>query len=511
VESPKAGSHSTGRAEVLLWHDNIHETQDAARLYFWRLSFSPSYERDSIIDRLRSFIGDVGVTSHTIYETLGVYDLLVRMWVPRTIDHDELELKIWRALKELKLWNISYLSCRAERHWPYSEITASVKSEDWPPLNDPVIKEVSDFNRSQASGEIRPRSRRIEDLLSQGVLRAVPMDTRGIRFFITFDHPRLPFNASNRRIAIDAIMRACDLVLSDWSARPGDATGPQISMYEGMGTMTDFLVLVQSPQTYFHEFVDDLLTHLRGAGLDGLFDMRHYTHVIADRMFKDFAEDRATPSDQLPVKIDIQSDEAESLEFKATLALNIREFLTKTNREPDPRMTHGVVRAICGLLNSPHGGTLVIGVLETRRELERAKDKAGYLAALREHFGYEAPADADLGSNLPNALIGVEAEIGDRLPFPDRDAFMNRLTEVLRSNISPNPWAFFRTEIRAIDDRHVCVVAVKPGDSWFYALALDGKHQEFFVREAGTTRAYAGTESDLFKSAHPRGLNAILR
>jgi hypothetical protein len=496
---------------VLLWHDKIHETQDAARLYFWRLSFSPSYERDAILDRLRRFFREVGVASHTIYETLGEYDLLIRMWVPRSIEHDELELKIWQALKELKLWNISYLSCRTERHWANFEAAAAVKSEDWPQPNDPVVKEVSEFNQSQARGAMRPRSPQIETLIAKGVLRAVPTDTRGIRFFITFDHPRLPFNPGNRRIAINAITGACDAVLAKWAERKLDVPGPQISMYEGMGTMTDFLVMARSPHPYFHEFVDDLLQRLRGAGLDGLFDMRPYTHVIADRMFKNFAEERVNPADQLPGPIDIQSDEAESLEFKATLALNVREFLTKGNREPDPRMIHGVVRGVCGLLNSPRGGTLVIGVLETRRELERAKDKIGYLDALHEHFAYEVAETTDPDSSFPNALLGVEAEIGDGLPFADRDAFLNRLTEALRSNIRPNPWAFLRAEIRAIGDKHVCVVAVKPGDTWFYALSLDGKHEEFFVREAGTTRAYSGAESDLFKGANPRGLNAILK
>jgi hypothetical protein len=511
LNGPTAETPANETAEVLLWHDKIHETQDAARLYFWRLSFSPSYEREEILTRLRQFFVDVQITSHTIYETLGEYDLLLRMWVPRVIDHDELELKIWRALRELKLWNINYLSCRTERHWANSEATATLKSDDWPQLTDPVVREVSEFNRRQMAGERQARSAQIEELLAKGVLRAVPTDRRGIRFFITFDHPRLPFNPGNRRIAVNAIVGACDAVLAEWSARPLEAPGPQISMYEGIGSMTDFLVLARAPHPFFHEFVDDVLQHLRGAGLDGLFDMRPYTHVIADQMFRDFAEDRLSISEQMPLDIDIESDEAESLEFKATLGLNVREFVNRGARDLDDRMIHGVVRAVCGLLNSPRGGALVIGVLETRREVERAKDKTTYLASLREHFGYEFDDGADVPSALPNALIGIESEIGEGLPFGDRDAFLGRLTEVLRERIRPNPWPFLRTEVRSIRDRHVCVVSVTPGDSWFYARSADGKHEEFYVREAGSTRAYSGVDMDLFKNANPRGANATER
>jgi hypothetical protein len=365
-----------------------------------------------------------------------------------------------------------------------------------------VISEVSEFNQAQFKGEPTPRTPGIEKLVQAGALKAIPTDTRGIRFFMVFDHPRVAFNRGHRRQALSTIKKTCEDVLENWRSRNLDVPCPQISIYDGSGTMTEFLVMARAPHTHFHEFVRDMVLGLRRAGLDDQYDMRPYTHVIADRMFSAFAENRPTSLEGSTQKVDIEEEETESLEYKASFALNVRAYVETGEQTVDERVMHGLVRAVCGLLNSPRGGKLVIGVLETRRELERTKDKLKYLSTLSEEFGYEIePHEL---ADPPNALIGIEAEIGEGRNFKDLDVYQRRLSDVLREQINPNPWPFMSIKVRKEGDRSACIVEVAPGNEWFWGRSADGKYEEFYVREAGSTRAYTGVESDLYKKANPR-------
>lgn len=496
--SEQEGGNVSARPEVLLWHDLVHESQDLSRLCFWRLSFSPSYREEEIFKRLLKVFEEVGITSYTIYETLGDYDLLLRVWIPREFGPEEVGSKLEAALEGLTMWNIDYLSCHTALHWAEVETHLA----EWPEMGSSAIAEVSEFNQRQFERkEVIPRPRAVEKLIEGGVLKVVPIDTRGIRFFIVFDHPRHPFNPRTRRSALSTIKKTCaEVIVNDWGGRDfSGVSPPQASIYEGSGTMTEFLIMARAPHTHFHAFVRDIVLALRSSGLDDSFDIRPYTHVIADRMFSRFAEDRPVSGGR---RIDLEQDESESLEYKATFGLNVRALLETGEQEIDPRMTHAVVRAVCGLLNSPKEGELVIGVLETRRLLERTKDKLRLLGQLQDHFNYEI--DPKELVDPPNAVIGIDIEIGENKNFSDRDVYKQRLTEVLRESIKPNPWPFLTMEIQEDAGKPLCIVKVKPGGVWFYAKSIEGVEGEFYVREAGSTRTYAGAEADLYKKAYPR-------
>jgi hypothetical protein len=491
----------------MVWDDFVHETQEHARLYFWRLSFSPSYERDAIFGKLGEVYKAFDISSHIVYETLGDYDLLLRMWVPRNIGPEEIDQQIWLALRDCKLWNVSYLACRTETHWSDST-KEEVGAEQWPGPYDPVIREVNEFNRLQTeTGEPQPRTASISKLVNLGVLRPIPTNTRGVRFFITFDHPRSPFTRGGRKEALRSIVAKCDEVRKRWCECDLEVEDPQISVYEGGGTMSDFLVMARAPYGYFHKFVGEITSALRSAGLDNLWDMRPYTHVMADEMFSEFTEERPIDTS---VAFDFSSDEDESVEFKATFSMNFRTFMATGREEADPKMKAIVARSVCGLLNSPGGGTLAIGMLEVPRELERANTqqaKLQYLSKLQDRFDYPgefADDDMDIPAKLPNALIGIEAEVGDGRLFPDKDKFTGQLTEALRTAISPNPWPWLTVDFPEEGGRHVCLVRAGPADIWFYAKSPEGKHEEFYVREASSTRLLVGTEADDHKGAHPR-------
>jgi hypothetical protein len=494
-----------GRQEVLLWQDALHEKLDAEHLHFYRLSFSPSYERAAIYDRLKKVCQRFSVLSYVVYETLGEYDLLIRMWVPTRYESEDVELALFGELGDLDIRNIEDFTCRTRFHWARTKLIED-ELDQLPIVDDETVHAVNEFNERQMRGEHVPRDGHIQDLVESNIVVPVPTDTRGVRFFITFGTANYQaFTPKMREAILDLIQDKCTAVAEAWTNVP-DCTDPQFSIYYGRGRRIEYLIMVRAPHPRFHDFVRDLVLGLRETQLSGVFGMRPYTHVIADQMFSDFSEQRSLTLDEETgdSQINVFSDESETLEFKATFAIDFRSLRAVGRREQDATRINAFAHAVCGLLNSPSGGTLVVGVLETRRELERAPRPDEYLNWLTENFGYH-PGDNVGMRELPNAVVGIETEVGPEGPFADRDKYLQRMTEALRTLITPAPLPFVRIEFQpTANGRTVCVLRVRPADTWFYVKAADGKHLEFVVREAVSSRVYDGAESDLYKQAHPR-------
>lgn len=81
-----------------IWHHRAHE-EIGESLYFWRLSFSPIYLRDSARAGLRAALARCRVKSVTVYEMLGVYDVLIRVWLPKGCQPDHFQEALLDELK----------------------------------------------------------------------------------------------------------------------------------------------------------------------------------------------------------------------------------------------------------------------------------------------------------------------------------------------------------------------------------------------------------------------------
>jgi hypothetical protein len=507
--------------EVLLWNDAVHEGLESKQLYFWRLAFSPRYSREKVFENLAHFYEQAKITSYVVYETLGDFDLLLRVWAPRVYNAEELELLLRQSLEGCYLWNLNYLACKTEFHFSDNDEEAErASSRTLEGVGVPVIDLVNQFNEQQWRRHLNPdampdppveRPEEIEELIESHALRSIPLDTRGIRMFVTFDHPRQPLRPETRRWVVRQIRSKCDEIRQYWqgltertdAGEEVEIRPPNISIYAGAGSMTDFFVMARAPHKHFHAFVRQLIYGIRETGIDALYEMRPYTHVIADRMFSEFKEHREVSAEAGDIAELVQKDENESLELKATIATNFRSLVAANRREADPLMMDEVVKTVCGFLNS-RGGTLIIGVLEVRRELEKAKDPERYLGILRTEFGY--PWDGEGGKEPPpNAVIGIEVDL-DPGPLGDADEYERHLRDTLRTRISPNPGPWLQIEIEKLGEKRICLIWVRPGDRWFYAAVGDPQREEFFVREGASTPALSGAESDLYKQAYPRGL-----
>jgi hypothetical protein len=267
--------------------------------------------------------------------------------------------------------------------------------------------------------------------------------------------------------------------------------------------MTDFLVLARAPYGQFHRFTRELVDGLRALHLGEQYGMRTYTHVIADETFTDFSERRKAARDEKLSEERLRGPESQTLEFKATFAVNLRRLQLEGVAHEDPKLKQAVVRTICGFLNSPEGGALVLGVLEVSRETERGSHPDGeFLEWLQERFGYEPPPGEP--GERPNAILGVEHEWGANAPYRDEDRYLGAVRDILTTNIDPDPWPWLRMAVREVDGHKLVVLSVRPASEWCYARETGTEDWQFYVREAASTRAYRGRSAESYRRAYPR-------
>lgn len=93
-----SGSESAPLFPSHIWHHRVH-SELGESLYFWRLGFSPVYLRDSARAGLKAALAESKVRSVAVYELLGVYDLLIRIWLPEGISPVEFQDGLIRELK----------------------------------------------------------------------------------------------------------------------------------------------------------------------------------------------------------------------------------------------------------------------------------------------------------------------------------------------------------------------------------------------------------------------------
>lgn len=103
-----------------LWHHHVHTQKAKESLYFWRIGFDPIYERDVVKDAIRAACDQYEVTGIVVYELLGIYDLLLRIWLPDGCEFDGFHKTLTQELTPAGLsmldpFQVSYMI----RHWPF--------------------------------------------------------------------------------------------------------------------------------------------------------------------------------------------------------------------------------------------------------------------------------------------------------------------------------------------------------------------------------------------------------
>ncbi|HEX6602043.1 MAG TPA: hypothetical protein VF030_05325 [Solirubrobacterales bacterium] len=473
--------------QKLQWHPRVHETVGGETLHYWFLSFTSNFEWERLRGELRQVLDEHGVLSYALYELMGDYDIVLRVWLP-TGTGSKFEVSLQERLAMFSLARADrYNVVKVIRHWPFNAEGAgdidSLDEEDGLPLNG-VVQEVNDRLLEEAPAE---GDSTLEGLLATHLL-GPPLQNNdggsGVKI-VTLIKPvhALPpqqKQALGRRIA--EVLDQQPLI-------------KQRSLYQLEGWNPAFLLTCQAPQENFFTFreklIHDLSPMLEPVGA------RTNSYSCASRDLVMF-QDLITPPEQRnesrisepAVNELLQLEESVTLEVKGSAFAPLDPWLFNGEELAEStRFFHrGVLRAIVAFLNT-EGGSVVIGGLEAPRYRDRLPSDR--LAEFQ--------------------LIGAYLCCGIRDPsYTERhwDVYERKLSETITSSVTPDPLDLLNIRKERFEGFDFCVIDVRgaQGKGWHYLdPQRDGTGPQFLVRIGARTVELGGHEADRYKEERKAG------
>lgn len=467
-----------------LWHHQIHESWGSERLYFWRLAFFPTYDAEPIHKALNQVLAEHGVRSYAHYEIYGLYDTIIRVWLPTQTTPEDFE----RALTE-KLTHFHMEVCDAFsvgqilRHWPWVDSDGSLRELDPHILRNRLEpRQIEQLNDAAAGHEPDLEAEKlIKRAVADGLLARCSFSD-GIKFLVVVTSSSQLATIAARgqlRFQLESILER---------AEKGGAIG-ETSLYEGSG-FGQFLLLGRVKPDKFSALRTDIIDRVNAAGTGAFFRARPYTYVTAsgngDSLEPQFV-------DSIPYQLDaaestesveqlLNRDEYEKLEMKASAFINVDRWVQTGRASPDEKvLEQGVLKAIVGMLNRS-GGTVVVGALERMRYKKERRLEG--VPAVGLYF-----------------CLGIEQDYQGR----DWDQYALKLQEEIMKRINPPPAGLVTISKVRVADRPLAVLSIqRTTREWFYLQGTKGPAQ-FFVRLDNSTRFLQGPVADGYKQSHPRG------
>lgn len=478
------------------WHPEVHEKWAEERLVFWRLGFNPTYRRDDVLKALDVICARYGITAVTVYEVLGSYDLLWRVWLPPAAVIDEIDRDIKRTLPVFDLDLCDHFEVDSiERHWFWSE--DAEESLENPLVEEPVLdprpsasqlvrvneiltrfnKGKIDFDTAIANKEIREFRRRR--------LIGVRRSEDGIKFAIVISTSSVTASRFSAMEALrDRIIKKLD-----------SATAiKERSLYSGKG-FGRFMIFGKVPTKDFYEINRTLIEPIAiEADLAHVYRTRSETFIGSNPELQRFAEtlsitlgpDKGETANEVDIDWVLSEGETARIEFKAGVFSNVGRWLHTGKRDDDGGSLKSFAKAVTAMLNG-EGGVVVSGLLE---------------ASSRNYANEPKLANEPRRGDL--IVLGLEFEWAD-WKRQTADEFMNRLRQKLQAMIEPDPIDYLTMHPFEVEGRIVCVIAVQRElPVWFYF--KDGKELRFPVRRDASSEFLSGPDVDRYKNLHgPRG------
>jgi Putative DNA-binding domain len=457
----------------LQWHPQVHRRWAKERLVYWRLGFFPTYDREAIKHALRSALEQHGILSYTCYELIGAYDLLLRVWVPNSESHDEVQESLIRnlATANLRLCDVFVVS-RTVRHWVWGdgrELTPPDSDALDHPLPDDVVARIQD----------QPES--CPDLVQEQIdlnLIGDAEHSRGIKFFLVV-------TASATTNSLFVLRRLEMSLIETMDGAPQGISERSLYTGEGFGR---FLIMGRIPFEDYDLLGSYFVQQMNNEALREDFVARTYTHLAAfdrpllrqDRLPQGVPE--AAGAAAGPSLEDLLAQEESTvLEVKGSAFLDLNRLI-RGDHSPNwdnPAVVDEILKTIVAFLNTD-GGTLVVGALEAGRFKEAdITDQLGEVPVVGSYF-----------------VVGVSIDYTEK----DWDAFQRRLQQIIDQRIEPDATSYLRIRKQVLRERDMCVITVKPADRrWFYSGG-----QDFYVRQGNRTILLEGPKADDFRDANPR-------
>lgn len=489
------------------WHPAVHEAWAEERLVFWRLGFSPTYRRKEILQAFDIICDRHGISSFTVYEVFGNYDLLLRLWLPKAVATERVDRDIKKtfATFDLELCDAFEVD-NIVRHWFWSEDEEDEEkarrrgdsrdgdgSEDTgsaflPPELDPkpssrelfrINELITEFNESQVDTEKVLSDPLARDLLDRHVI-GIRNAEDGVKFTMVVSASGL---TASKWEAMDSLEERLTTILD--KARPIR----ERSLYSGLG-FGRFMVFGKIPTEEFYEINKCLIEPITDqAALARVYRTRSETYIGSNPRFQRFSELLSiAPEDEVDDEVELEEllkqGETARIEVKGSAFNNVVRWLKTDEQVDDGIAFKGFAKAVVAMLNG-NGGLVVSGVLE-----ESSRD-----------FATE-PKLADSPRVDGLIVLGLNFDTAG-WKRTDPDEFVNKLRLKLREAIEPNPLDYFSIRAYELSGRVVCAVSVKESPPhWFYL--KEGSDFRFIVRRDSSSEAISGPEEDAYKRLNSR-------
>jgi len=453
-----------------VWHPDLH-WHTGERLFFVRLYFEPIYPE--VREALEESLEKLDIASFHVYELVGSYDLMLRVWFAGNIRD------LMSALKLPEVRSSDYMEVRQiHEHW----VLAEGDSHAEPTLEDLTPELVERLNREMHEDSGADLSRYVR----AGIIAPI-RSQEGVKFFVSVlasigTSTSIDFNDVLLEDVSQILEEADDLV-----------TGRSIYAGDGFGRM---LVMGRFPSERYFDFMDRVVLQLNNRHMRMLFSARTLTAFGATKdpfMGRDMLDaskvaaavgrpprELTRAHDEASEEVDVllERGEGQHLEVKASAFLNFDRLVHQANPSWS-ELRPELVKAVCGLLNQRdrRRSTLIIGAVESdryRRWLDEYKEDL-----------------AEIGSFT---ILGLEEDN----PSGDWDLYQRRLADSLASAIDPSPLPFMTISLEQHTKgdlrKKVLRIVLTPTGKPFY----ESETGKLWVRQGAQAKDLKGREHDEF-------------
>jgi hypothetical protein len=465
------------------WHPELHSQLGKERLWFWRMGFTPTYDRKKVKARLLQLFKELEINSFAFYEMIGIHDLMLRVWLPTSLPLTNFESALKTALAANGVVMIDYFAVdEMVAHWVWTDEKGNLR-----PVNNSILgqglpeEDVAKINNGKLHAADRQNYEDLNVIAPSG-------HGKGIKFFIIVRTESLPTSMlDNPQMLRDDVAR----IVHEANSMK------EKSVYASSGGLGNFLVMGKVKTAQFPKIFSELIEPINELGLSHDFRGRTYTHICTSGLI-DFVDvlppwqDVVRESNTGPIESYLAEEESRVLEVKGSAFVNVESWLEAGKASLDEKVLgEGVLRAVAGMLNSD-GGTVVVGALENREPFVKASEGEGPLS--------DRPWFDDR-----YIIFGVEEDYRVSGNRKDWDAFLQKLNRKIRDRIEPRPSPWVTIEARELLGRRLAVISVREPDSgWFYLRERKGDAGKFYVRQENETIVLEGLLADEYKKGKGR-------
>jgi uncharacterized protein with GYD domain len=426
--SLRGSLHAMGQAKEIFpagfqWHQDVHEHWGHETFWFSFLAFEPVYKRDSALKSVKAQLNEFGVRSYVIYELSGQYDMLVRAWVPNSINnYDDLIESLPQAGS-----TFSVEVKEIVHHWVWQQTERSNIGEMLGPaenlrIRPPIARELELLNGVQArladseNREIelsRQERETLGDFKRRWLITEPPYES-GIKFIVQVKVDERRQSLHQRQALREQICETLDEAQGIiWDRSLYFCRGHIQFILLGRVRLSTAIDPSMGQSGPFHEISPRLLDKIsKIASAGGTKTYTYFFPLPGLLAFKDEVSVAPAPEHPPPHFDQLFSrEESHEFEAKATAFSEVEQWLrgrgdVVTSAEPGNVAIRSVLFAVASFLNSG-GGTVLLGAVEPRKfgneERGQALPKIGKYLCL----GIEHDFDAGCYDDFSRALWDV--------------------------------------------------------------------------------------------------------